>query len=153
MYQGANGGWRKEGARSFSVRRPAYFHQQKEIYLYVRVEKNSVETESYFTWHNPWWSLIGKWRELWGFYRLPMPSCASDLVFQDCKTTLSQWTRYIPIAAWQSAQILQRLGFRGFFQPRGFILVLQQKSPHLDAAQMLRSPALLALSTKGISGQ
>ena len=35
----------------------------------------------------------------------------------------------------------------------GLYLGPSAESPHLDAAQMLRSPALLALSTKGISGQ
>lgn len=32
-------------ARSFSVLTPADFHQQREIYLYVRVEEDLVETK------------------------------------------------------------------------------------------------------------
>lgn len=129
MYQGSNGGWKKKGARSFSVLMPAYFHQQKEIYLYVRVEKNSVETKSYFTWLTPWWSLIGKWCELWGFYQPPMPSSASDLVFQKSNSMLASGHVTYPSLPGRAHRFSSALAFGGLLQSSGFILVLQQKSP------------------------
>lgn len=153
MYQGPNGGWKKEGARSFSVRRPAYFHQWKEIYLYVRVEKNSVETESYFTWHNPWWSLIGKWRELWGFYQLPMPSSASDLVFQDCNSARASGLMTYPSQPGRALRFSRGWAFVASSRLWALSWSFSRKARIWMQLRMLRSPALLALLTKGISGQ
>lgn len=58
---------------------PAYFPQQKEIYLYVRLEENSVEAKSHVTWFNPrdHWSASGM--NYGGFCQLPAPSSSAEL--------------------------------------------------------------------------
>lgn len=75
---------------------------------------------------------------------------ASNLVFQDCNTTLSQWTRDIPIPAWQSSDLYSWL----LFQSLSALSWSFSRKAHIwDAAQNAEVTALLALSTKGISGQ
>lgn len=130
MDQGSNGGWKNKSGRSFCVLMPAYFHQQKEFYLYIRVEKNSVETESYFTWFSPCdrWLASG----MNSFYQLPVPSHSSDPV--DCNSTCRSGHGTCPsLPCWAhrcfgSATFWWPCPGSGiFFDPSA------EKPPHLDA--------------------